>query len=156
MGDRCNKYHNTYWITKSCFYYIGKVCCLTGEDEQRKLKPSQFTCLHNPERYEYTEHGSKSRNGSFYQLQVENKSVSIFKNDGASKHCLVYLLDLYLQKLSQSGITNDVFYCRPSEKFKADGPWYSKQPRGQNYLNEMMKSMFDGAGTQAKYMNYSL
>ena len=55
------------------FYYIGKVCYLRGGEEQRKLQPSQFTRLHNPERYEYAEHGSRNRNGGFYQLQVENK-----------------------------------------------------------------------------------
>ena len=70
---------------------------LEGGEEQRKLKPSKFTRLHNPERYEHTEHGSKNRNGGFYQLQVENKSVSMFKNDVAGERCLVYLLDLYLK-----------------------------------------------------------
>lgn len=47
-------------------------------------------------------------------------------------------LDLYLQKLPRSAITGDVFYCRFLEKYKADGPWYSQQPRGQNYLNGMV------------------
>lgn len=121
---------------------------MRGGEEQRKLKPSQFTRLHDRERYEYTEHGSKNRNGGFYQLQVENKSVSIFKNEGAGECCLVYLLDLYLQKLPQSAITGGVYYCRPIEKYKADGPWYSQQPRGQHYLNAMVKSMFDEAGIQ--------
>ena len=127
-----------------------------GGKEQRKLKPSQFTRLHNPERYEYTEHGSKNRNGGFYQLQVENKGVSIFKNDAAGERCLVFLLDLYLQKLPQSAIKSDVFYCRALEKYNTDGPWYSQQPRGQHYLNGMVKSMFDEAGIRAKYTNHSL
>ena len=125
-------------------------------EEQRKLKPSQFTRLYNPERYEYVEHGSKNRNEGFYQLDVENKSVSIFKNNGAGERCLVNLLDLYLKKLSQSAITQGVFYCQPLDKYKEDGPWYSKQARGQHYLNAMVKSMFEEAGAQAKYTNHSL
>lgn len=67
------------------FYYLGKVCCLHGE-EQCNLKLSQFTQLHNPERYVYTEHGSKNRNGEFYQLHIENKEVPIFKNPEAVGH----------------------------------------------------------------------
>ena len=63
-------------LQEAVFYYLGKVCCLRGE-EQRNLKLSQFTRLHNPERYMYTEHGSKNRNGGFYQLHVENKLIVI-------------------------------------------------------------------------------
>lgn len=143
-------------LQRAVFYYVGKVRCLRGGEEQRKLKPSQFTRLYNPERYEYIEHGSKNRNGGFYQLDVENKNVSIFKNDGAGKRCLVNLLDLYLKKLPQSAITQGVFYCRSLDKYKEDGPWCSKQARGQYYLNAMVKSMFEEAGAQAKYTNHSL
>ena len=31
-----------------------------------------------------------------------------------------------------------------------------REPRGQNYLNGMVKSMFDEAGLQVKYTNHSL
>ena len=59
-------------------------------------KETQFERFTNPERYVYTKHGSKNRNGGFYQLDVENKNVEIYKNTTDGKHCLVSLLDLYL------------------------------------------------------------
>ena len=46
-------------LQKAVFYYLGKVCCLRGGQEQRNLKLSQFTRLHNPERYIYTEQFQK-------------------------------------------------------------------------------------------------
>ena len=47
-----------------------------------------------------------------------------------SKRCLVSLLDLYFSKLPQSAKDKDIFYYRPLNKYTADGPWYSEQPRG--------------------------
>ena len=55
-------------LQKAVFFYVEKVCCLRGGEEQRYLTPSQFVRLHNPERYLYSENGSKNRNGGFYQL----------------------------------------------------------------------------------------
>ena len=52
-------------LQNAVFFNVGKVCCLRGGEEQRNLKPTQFTRHHNPERYVYTEHGSKNRNGGF-------------------------------------------------------------------------------------------
>ena len=48
---------------------------LERREEERNLKPSQFTRLRNPEKYVYTEHGSKNRNGGFFQLHVDNKLI---------------------------------------------------------------------------------
>ena len=141
------------------FYYVGKVCCLRGGGggEQRNLKPSQFKQQTNPDTYLYTEHGSKNHNGGFYQLDMPNKTVSIYKNVSVGERCLVTLLDLYLCKLPQSAIDKDVFYCRSLVKFSEEGPWYSEQPRGVNYLNEMVKTMFSkGIFTESKFTNYSL
>ena len=103
-------------LQKAVFFYLGKVCCLRGGEEQRGLKPSQFQRLTNPDRYIYTEHGSKNRNGGFYQLHVENKSVTIFKNEQARERCLVTLLDSYLEKLPKAASDKDIFYCRSLEK----------------------------------------
>ena len=47
------------------FFYVGKTCCLRGGDEQRNLNLSQFTRYNNPDRYIYSEHGSKNRNRGF-------------------------------------------------------------------------------------------
>ena len=55
-------------LQQAVFYYVGKACCLRGGEEQRDLKPSQFCHLYDPERYVYTENGSKNKNGGFYQL----------------------------------------------------------------------------------------
>ena len=56
------------------------------------------------------------------------KNVEIYKNTTDSKCCLVSLLDLYFSKLPQSVKDKDIFYCRPLNKYTADGPWNSKQP----------------------------
>ena len=67
-------------LQQAVFYYIGKACCLRGGEEHRGLKSSQFSHLYDPERYVYTENGSKNRTGGFYELGIDNKSVPIFKN----------------------------------------------------------------------------
>ena len=72
-------------LQKAVFFYVGKVCCLRGGEEQRNLKPSQFSRLTNPDRYVYTEHGSKNRNGGFFQLHVDNKVVEIHKSEDAGE-----------------------------------------------------------------------
>lgn len=144
-------------LQKAVFYYLGKVCCLRGGEEQRSLKLSQFTRLHNPERYIYTEHGSKNRNGGFYQLHVENKVVPIFKNPEAGSRCLVSLLDLYIEKLPPIAKTQDLFYCRSLQKYDPErGPWYSNQPRGKHYLSEMVKNMCKDAKVEGQFTNHSL
>ena len=144
-------------LQKAVFYYVGKVCCLRGGEEQRNLKPSQFTRLKNPEQYVYTEHGSKNRNGGFFQLHVDNKSVEIHKNKDAGERCLVYLLDLYLSKIPQRAKDKDIFYCKPLQKYKHESDiWYSEQPRGKHFLNGMVKSMCSEAKLQGGYTNHSL
>ena len=40
--------------------------------------------------------------------------------------------------------------------FSEEGPWYSEQLRGVNYLNEMVKTMFSKGNTKGKFTNYSL
>ena len=54
------------------FYYVGKVCCLRGGEEQRSLKVSQFVRSSDPGVYKYVERGSKNRSGSVAQLNLEN------------------------------------------------------------------------------------
>ena len=57
------------------------------------------------------------------ELDIENKNVEIYKNTTDGKHCLVCLLDLYFSKLPQSANDKDIYYCRPLNKYTADGPW---------------------------------
>ena len=73
------------------------------------MKPSQFVRCVDPDRYVYTEHGSKNRNGGFYQLHVDNKRVEILKNPEAGRRCLVSLLDLYLEKLPPEAKEKGIF-----------------------------------------------
>ena len=100
MGKWCFKHNNTRWTSKGSVFYVAKICCLRVGKEQCVLKPSQFQRLTNPDRYIYIEHGSKNRNGGFYQLHVENKSVSIFKND--SCELLEHLKCLFLMSLKSN------------------------------------------------------
>ena len=143
-------------LQKAVFFYIGKVCCLRGGEEQRQLKLSQFVRCSNPDRYVYTEHGSKNRNGGFYQLHVDNKTVQILRNSEAGKRCLFSLLELYMEKLPPEAKKNDIFYCRPLQCFKDKEFWYSAQPRGKHFLNNMVKSMFQEANIPGNFTNHSL
>lgn len=128
-----------------------------GGEEQRQLKPSQFARCVDPDRYVYTEHGSKNRNGGFYQLHVDNKRVEILKNPEAGRHrCLVSLLDLYLEKLPPEAKEKDIFYCRPLQCYKDKTVWYSAQPRGKHFLNNIVKTMFQEANIQGNFTNHSL
>ena len=106
------------------------MCCLRGGQEQRELKISQYVRYTNPERYVYNEHGSKNRNGGFYQLSVQNKNVEIHKNLSDKKRYLVSLLDRYFAKLPQTAKAKDFFYCRPLTNYTKDGAWCSEQPWG--------------------------
>ena len=156
------KLHGTFNIDSpqglqnAVFFYVGKVCCLRGGQEQQELKISQFVRYSNLERYVYNEHGSKNRNGGFYQLSVQNKNVEIHKNWLSDKRCLVSLLDLYFTKLPQAAKAKDLFYCRPLTNYTKDGVWYSEQPRGKHALSDMVKKMCEQAGIEGKFTNHSL
>uniref|UniRef100_A0A1X7UPB7 Uncharacterized protein n=1 Tax=Amphimedon queenslandica TaxID=400682 RepID=A0A1X7UPB7_AMPQE len=72
---------------------IGKVCFLRGGEEQRNLKPSQFICYSNPDKYSYVKNGSKNRSGGIAQLWVQNKVVEIYAVPENEPRCLFYLLN---------------------------------------------------------------
>jgi len=97
---------------------------LQGEDEQRVIKLSQFSRHTNPDHYVYTEHGSKNRNGGFYQLHVPNKNVQIHKNEIVGEQCLLSLLNLYISKLPQAAKEKDLFYCKPLQNYQSSECWY--------------------------------
>ena len=85
-------WHNTLiGLQNAVFYNVGKVCCLTGGEEQRGLKP--FKQYNDLDRYVYSKHGSKNRNGGFFQLDVDN--ITIHRSESSGERCLVTLLDLY-------------------------------------------------------------
>ena len=112
-------------LQRAVFFYIGKICCLRGGEEQRLLKPSQFRRSPCGSHYTYTENGSKNRSGGINQINVANKVVNIVAIPENRPHCAVYLLDIYLSKLPPYAFQNDVFYLRPKAKTPAldTEPW---------------------------------
>ena len=120
-------------LQRAVFFYIGKRFCLRGGDEQRNMGPSQFARSSDPDCYTYVEHGSKNRSGGLAQLRNENKCVPCVAVPEQSPRCLVFLLDLYLNKLPQFAFNNDVLYCRPKALTPANDtlPWYESVPVGK-------------------------
>ena len=70
LGNWCSQYRHSRWASKSCTL----LCTLS---KFAACEISQFMRLDNPEVC-VTEHGSKNRNGGFYQLHVDNKSATFF------------------------------------------------------------------------------
>jgi len=120
------------------------------------LKPSQFKCDTNPDRYIYSEHGSKNRSGGFYQLHVENKNVEIFRSSENGQPCVFSLLDLYLSKLPPKAIEQNIFYCRALQSYQGEKIWYSAQPRSKHFLSMMVKNMCKDAKIDGDFTNHSL
>lgn len=146
-------------LLRAVFYYVGKVCCLRGGEEQRCLKKSQFTRHYNPDMYKYIETGSKNRSGGIAQLHLKNKIVPIYAVPENRPRCLVFLLDLYFSKFPpESSNIQDVFYLRPKVKppGASDQPWFDAMPIGKNKLSSMMKEMSVEAGFEETKSNHSL
>ena len=99
-------------LQRAVFFYVGKRFCIRGGEEQRKLGPSQFKRSFNPDCYTFIEHGSKNRSGGLEQLKID---VPCYPVPEESPRCLVYLLDLYLDKLPLAAFEKDVLYCRPKK-----------------------------------------
>ena len=88
-------------MLRAVFFYVGKAFCLRGGAEQRSLKPSQFVREYNPDRYTYTENGSKNHKGAFGTLHNSNKVVTVYATAGTDGDILrdvVFSLDKYLEK----------------------------------------------------------
>ena len=123
-------------LLAAVFYSNGKNFCLRGDSEHRRLKLSQFKRLHNPEKYVYTENGSKNHSGSLSERTVPNKSVPIFACRDAGDRCHVHLLDLYISRMPKKAKDLDYFYLRPLESFSCNesAPWYCNSPVGEHKL----------------------
>ena len=161
---------NTLWLSgvmnsvspkgllRCVFFYVGKSFCLRGGEEHRCLTLSQFTRLHKPHRYVYSEKSSKNRQGGLYQAKMYHKTVTIVANPEVKERCPVYLLDLYISKLPKGAVDNDLFYCKPmaSAPLDASCPWYFNVPIGKNTLSKMVADMCAEAGLSGKKTNHSL
>ena len=135
------------------FYYVGKVCCLSGGEEQRSLKPSQFVRSGNPDHYTYIENGSKNYSG--VDPKGGNKTVQVYAWPEKRPRCLVYLLDMYFSKFPRNGLDLNVFYLRPKKNVVGDSPWFDCAAIGKNKLGAFMESICAEAGVTRK-TNHSL
>ena len=107
---------STQLSLRSVFYYSGKVFCLSGGDEHRQLKFSQLK--HVSKGYIYMENGSKNRSGGVAQMKIENEVVPSYASTNAEnkERCHVYLLNLYMEKVSKGALSKGAFYLRPVAK----------------------------------------
>ena len=73
------------------FYYNGKNFHLRGGEEHRFLHLSQLQRHFSPDRYEYTEEGSKNNPGSLADVRMQrpNKIVPIYATPTAGNRCHV-------------------------------------------------------------------
>ena len=89
-------------LVQAVFFYVGKAFCLRGGAEQRSLKPSQFVRGYEPDRYTFTQNGSKNHQGGFGTLSDSNKVVTVYStligDSGDFVRDVVYLLDMYFSK----------------------------------------------------------
>ena len=89
LGTDCPKS-----LLRAVFYLNSVNLCLRGGGEHRNL---QFQRLEDPDRYIYTENGSKNHSGSFIGASVQNKQVPIYSTYGTvGKRC--HALDLYYKQ----------------------------------------------------------
>ena len=113
--------------------------CLHGGEEHRCLTISQIVREYSPDRYIYTEAGSKNKKGTFTASHISNKIVPIYAVAEAEERCHERILDLYLSKLPKEAFERDNFYLRLSTVLPANpvGPWFSTVPVGRNELAQM-------------------
>lgn len=145
-------------LQNAAFYTVGKMFSLRGGVEMRNLKISQIQRHTNPDRYVYTELVSKTSNGTFKKLHVANKTVPLFACPEAGEHCPVHILDLYLNRLPQAVIEDDVFFVKPLENVTNEStkPWYSRTPVGRNTLDTKLGKMCSLAGIEGRVTNHSM
>ena len=147
---------------RAVFFYAGKAFCLRGGGEQRALKPSQFVRGYNPDRYTYTENGSKNHRGGFGTLNDSNKIVTVYstldKSSGDPVRDIVYLLDLYFSKFPKPPDSMDFMYLQPKSQVPSDPkePWFYPSPMGKNSLHSLVRTMCMEAGIEEKKSNHSL
>ena len=107
---------------------------MRGGAEQRALEPSQFEGGHNPDRYTYTENGSKNHRGGFGTLHDSNKVVTVYstliREAGDRLKDVVYLLDYYFSKFPQPPLSMEFMYLQPKCQVPADPKelWFYPNP----------------------------
>ena len=121
---------------------------------------SQLVRQCNPDRYEYTENGSKNQSGGIGDFNVPNKIVPVYSNPAAGVRCHVFLLDMYICKLPVEAKRDlDIFYLRPLSFVPCNdiSLWYPcKQCIGRNTIAMMEKHFSQQAGLEDGKTNHSL
>ena len=74
-------------LQNTAFFIVGKMFSLTGGQELCELKLSHVVRHDYPNRYEYTEHVSITRNGTFKKLHIQSKVVSLYRCPEAGNRC---------------------------------------------------------------------
>ena len=97
------------------FFYCGVYFCLHGGNEHRQLTLS-FKEVTSPidnakmvKCVVYMEHGSKNRKEVIHQVHLDNKVVTHYADSTLGKRCFVYLMELYVSKLSDVAKEKDLF-----------------------------------------------
>jgi hypothetical protein len=151
--------HTPKALLNAAFYYNGKNFHLRGGEEHRFLRLSQFQRHVHPDRYEYTESGSKNNSGGIEDIRgnVRNKIVPIYSNPASGDRCHVRILDLYISKLPPEAKQHDCFYLKPKSAYSpSDEVWYTNQVVGKNELARMVPTMFKEAKLSKHATNHSL
>ena len=74
-------------------------CCWKDVCLRGGVEPSQVIRHTNLDRYIYSEDVSKNCNGTFKQLNIANKVVTLFSCPEAGERCPIHILDMYFCKL---------------------------------------------------------
>ena len=146
-------FHSPQSLLNAVFYYNGNIFCLRGVSEHVKLRFSQIQHYFSPERYVYSEFGSKNRCGGVRDL-AEGKVVSILATN--SPNCHVSILNAYFSKMPPVK-EEDRFYLNPLP-FTPLGsrPWFSDDPCPIRKIQSLLKAMCADAGVEGNFTNHSL
>ena len=90
-------------------------------------------------------------------MDNKDKVVVHYANSSLGERCFMYLLDLYISKLSPKAVEKDLFFCKPVKSILAGKPWYHDTPVGHNTLKKKLKNLFLSAGLDAENIsNHSI
>ena len=141
--------HHPKALLRTLILLYRQSICLIGREENRARKVSQFEQNVHSDKYIYTEHGSKNRNGGLSHSKLKTKVVPVFTNPEAGGHCLVRILDFYFEKLPNRVKKNIYFTCNLFLKYlliPVHAPWFKNQVVGKILLALLGRICLQGRG----------
>ena len=136
-------------LFNAVFFMNGKVLCLRGGREHKKISQFKFGFEGGKEFLEYTENGSKNRSGS-YKDKSGNKIVKHFAESSLGEKCYVSLVKTYLSKLPDKAKESESadFYWKPKDLVPlSDSAFcFTMQTCGLNFLTVVVKTACEKAG----------